>query len=80
MNIKSRSLEIVTNSKAPNMVVVPPKLLDSDASQKYVRHVQVHPLPRHQSSHVLWEPSPTSKAKGGGFGTHIFLGPLGLVL
>ena len=39
MYIKSRSLEIVTNSKAPNMVVVPPKLLDRDAFQKYVHQV-----------------------------------------
>ena len=32
MYTKGRSLEIVTNSKAPSMVVIPPKLLDSGAS------------------------------------------------
>jgi len=34
--------------------------------------LQVHLPPRHQSSLILWEPTPTSNARGGDFRTYIF--------
>ena len=51
-----RSLEIVTKprnySKSPNMVVVPPNLLDSDAFNMCPSS-PLHPPSRHHPSHVL---------------------------
>ena len=76
-------LEIVTKPKnyaliIQNMVVVPPNLLNSGASNM----CPSSPCNHHQGTpfHVLWEPSPTSNTQGENFGTHIFLGPLGLAL
>ena len=48
--------------------------------QMCVHQVHVQAPPRHQLSHVLWVPAPTSKTHGGNFGTHFLLGPWGLAL
>ena len=68
----------VANLFLQNKVVFPQKLFDSDASKDLSVKLTMHSPPRHQSSHILWEPTPTLKINGVNFGTHIFLGPWGL--
>ena len=70
----------VVTSFLQNKVVLLPNFLDSGASNVVFIWAQTHPPSRHQSSHVWWEPVPTSKTSGENFDTHIFLlDPLGLV-
>ena len=69
----------IANPFLQNTVISPLKLLDSDASMMCPSSSQLYLLPRYQSSHVLWEPIPTSKISGEDYATHIFLGPWVLV-
>ena len=60
------------------MVVLPANILESDVSINMTFQLETHPPSRHQHSHVLWEPTPTTNKIEVNFDTHTFLSPWGL--